>query len=44
MPKNNTKDAFYKVRKFGRFRNWMDYQKWYLAQVVPINKNKSETK
>ena len=43
MSKNSTiRDAFYKVRKSGRFRNWMDYQKWYLSQVVPINKYNNE--
>ncbi len=38
-PSNNT-DAWRKVSQTGNFTNWMDYQKWLLSQVKPIDKYK----
>lgn len=35
-----TTNAWKKVSKAGNFKNWMDYQKWLLGQVKPINKYK----
>lgn len=37
---SSTNGAWRKVGKAGNFANWMDYQKWVLAQVVPIQKYK----
>ena len=36
----STNNARRKVSKAGNFSNWMDYQKWILSQVKPINKYK----
>jgi len=38
----STNNAWRKVSKAGNFSNWMDYQKWVLAQVKPVEKYKKD--
>ncbi len=37
---SDSNTAWRKVVKAGNYKNWMDYQKWVLAQVKPINRYK----
>lgn len=37
---SSTNNAWRKVNKAGNFANWLDYQKWVLAQVKPIERYK----
>ena len=37
---SSTNNAFQKIKQFGRFSNWMDYQKWLLSYVKPIKNQK----
>jgi len=39
-PLSTTNTAFKQVKQFGRFSNWMDYQKWLLSYVKPIKRQK----